>query len=107
MNKTIDALVSIGFTQESAEKQIKELNDIILSLVAKRVADENPDIELSVNNYGSVVKEKYAAGKYEQLLTEISSNVVSDYFEAVTKNLVPLKRDEFYRKVKEDSQQIN
>lgn len=107
MKNTINALLSIGFSQEEAQNQLKELNDLILALVAQQVAEENPGVELTAENFKEVVENKYSKEQYQELFQKIAAEAVKGYFEAVTKDLIPLKRDAFFKEVEQDFQKEN
>jgi hypothetical protein len=106
MKNTMQALLQLGFTQEEAQSQLKELNDLILVLVAKRIMDENPSVEVTDSNLMDIVETKYGEERYQKLFSEVASVRIKGYFDAVTKDLTPIKRDAFFVEVAKDFQQI-
>lgn len=98
--KTINALLSIGFSPENAEKQISELGSVITMSIMKKIIEENPDQMLDDNNIQEFIKSKYTNEDIGKIVTEESGIVFMDYFKEVTKNLSDEEKQRFFDQLK-------
>ncbi len=105
MNNTILALTKIGFTTEEAEKQIKELNDIILGLVAKKLLGENAEHLQSEEILKQKIESQYTKEEIRKVFEEVSMETVKGYFDAILSDLDDKQVSDFMQEVQKDTQQ--
>mgnify|MGYP001594997885 FL=1 len=98
--KIKNALLSIGFSVEEADKQISELGKVIQLTVIEHIAAENKDDKLAfAKDPESYVKNRYDTQSLADIVSKVSGKVISEYFSEVTKDLPNSKRTEFFAKI--------
>ena len=105
MNNTILALTKIGFTADEAEKQIKDLDNIILVLVAKKLLGENADALESEEALKRQIESQYSKDEIRKVFEEVSAETVKGYFDAILSDLDNSAKDAFLQEVRKDLQQ--
>jgi hypothetical protein len=104
MDNTILALTKIGFTSEEAEKQIKDLTDIILSLVAKKLLGENADPAQSEEVLKQQIESRYTKDEIRKVSEEVSAETVKGYFDTILGDLSDEQKSAFMQEVQKDIQ---
>lgn len=107
MNNTVLALTKIGFTSEEAENQIKDLDKIISSIVAKRLLGENADASQPENVLKQQIESQYTKDEIRKVVEEVSTETVKGYFDAVLGDLNNEQKITFIQEVQKDIQQLS
>lgn len=96
MDNIKQALINIGFSEVEAEKQLRELNDVIMALVGKRLLGEDMNPNMSENDVKALIEQSYSPDEFKKTFEEVSVSTLGGYLEAVSANLDPDRKDSFY-----------
>lgn len=90
---------SLGFSKQGAERQLSEIEKIIMAAIIKRMAEEKGASPASLKSekkleqfFASYTDEK----KLKKIIEEESTRVLKDYFQTVTAALGGVERKRFY-----------
>lgn len=94
---------SLGFSKHGAERQITELEKIIMAAIIKRMAEEKGALPTSLKSekqlehfFASFTDEK----KLKKIIEEESTRILQDYFKTITAGLGGRERNHFYSSLK-------
>ena len=94
-----EALLTIGFRSEEAEKQITELGELILMTVLARVVRDKNATNLTPDNLEKFLTESYRPEELKLLVDEESGKVVGEYLQTITSDLPEDKKQAFYSQI--------
>lgn len=99
------ALISIGFSAEAAENQIKELGDLVEMAIFIRITKDKPEAKnITPENFVTFLEDNYTQEEMAKIIDEEIKNVVSDYIQAIIQPLGMKEKDVFFSKLKEIAQ---
>jgi len=83
--KIKEALISINFSSDEADRQLKELSDVIMVVFQQKLEEFKGD-----------KKDKVVI---TQLLVDSAAPIINDYFKEVSRGLGESKKKEFFSKL--------
>ena len=98
LTKFKSALSSIGYSQQGIEKQITELNNIILMAILVKIVQEKglrPG-EITMENLEQFLQTNCSQDEIKVIVEEEARRIVEEYIEEITKNLADDKKKNFY-----------
>lgn len=99
---TLKALISIGFSDAEADRQLRELNDIILRKAVERVIGEAPSPLNSQSDMKTLVEMYYSPEDFRKIFSEVAGEVMEGYYRSVCRQLDPNQKVEFYQQIMND-----
>ena len=94
------ALISIGFEAEKADMQISELGNIIKSTIfAKMCMDHEDKKDQIEQDPEAFLKENYSDEEIKTISSEVSTKIVKEYLDEITKGLDESAKSTFYSKL--------
>lgn len=90
---------SLGFSKQGAERQLSELEKIIMAAIIKRMAEEK-NAPPAILKSGKKLEHFFASfsdeKKLKTIIEEESTRVLKDYFQTITAALGGSERKRFY-----------
>jgi Holliday junction resolvasome RuvABC DNA-binding subunit len=99
---TLQALISIGFSQNEADRQLRELNDMILRKAVERVIGEAPSPLSSENDMKTLVEMYYSPEDFKRIFSEVAGEVMEGYYRSISRQLDPQQKVDFYQQIMND-----
>lgn len=94
------ALVSIGFTEYEAARQVDEIGKVIMVTVYDRLFREKDETrQLSSDELRQFVDANFTSDYIQKVVAEESSRLVGDYLNEITLDLSEEKRQAFFNKI--------
>lgn len=98
--KLKDALISLGYSHDEAQKQIDEVGEIaVMALLGKLIKDFPNQKEEIVNQTEKFISNKFPAGEFQLIVDEVSNETVKQYIYAVIENIDDEKKKRFLEKI--------
>jgi hypothetical protein len=94
------AMVGIGFSEVEAEGQLRDLGEIIVLAITKKIIDHHFPNQLPTSKQlEEAVKAKYTEKDLAKLISEQSVPIISEYFEEITVSISPEQQQKFYQHI--------
>ncbi len=98
--KITDLLIhSLGFSKQGAERQLSEIEKIIMAAIIKRMAEEkgvSPDTLKTEKSLEVFFQSFSDEKKLKKIIEHESTRVLNEYFTTVTAGLATRERSHFY-----------
>jgi predicted nuclease of restriction endonuclease-like RecB superfamily len=99
MNKIINILTELGFTEEEAIKQLNELDFLIGNKIFVTIMSDVDTGNLEEDEIKKIYDTKLKEEDNQKIIVEITKEISGNYLEAITSELDETKRQELLQAI--------